>query len=97
MDDSDVELAALLTRAEAVRATRYPRRSAYCGGSDPVPDGVAAGPLAAWLAECLDYARRACGPESPLAARMAEWMERETSLEVLEGALADLRAALGRR
>jgi hypothetical protein len=89
----EAELAGLLTRAEAIRATRYTRRSAYCGGSDPVPDGVDVRLLRAWLEDCLGYVRRVHGPGSELALRLAERLSRDSSIEELEGALADLAGA----
>jgi hypothetical protein len=84
-------LARLLAAAERIRSTRYGRQSAYCGGSEGVPDGVEGRLLRAWLSECLGFAERLWGPGSEPARRLAARLERDPSIEELEGALADLQ------
>jgi hypothetical protein len=49
--------------------------------------------LRAWLEDCLGYVRRVHGPGSELALRLAERLSRDSSIEELEGALADLAGA----
>jgi len=89
-------LAELTAAARRILSTRYGRRSAYCGGSDAVPDGVDARLLRPWLERCAAYAAQMWGAQSVVARRLAARLEREPSVEEVEGALADL-AGTGQR
>ncbi len=88
--DSNPKLAALREAGRRVLSTRYRRQSAYCGGSDRVPDGVDVQAARRWLTEALALAKRAWGPGSEVAARLAARLERDLSAEEVEGALEDL-------